>query len=256
MTHLAIEDAWKSSAEKAARSAGELLRSLTPDGMSIISNSDHDLKSEADLRANETIISILGETNLPILSEESAQAGELETDGPSWIIDPLDGTVNFLRGSPLNCVSIALWANGGPIYGCIYDFFSDLLFQGGIETPATCNHSAIRCSDTQQAKDALLATGFPNQRNYGSDALLEFCACVQNFKKVRLLGSAALSLAWVSRGWVDAYKEEDIYLWDIAAGLAIAQAAGCHFNRTKIDPVTFKLTLAVASSEGLLNELA
>lgn len=239
-------------AKLAAKRGGQELCGLKAEQKNIISDTNHDLKSEADLRANRVVNEILKASELPILSEEDLGSHSISKQTRYWVIDPLDGTINYLRGGPLCCVSIALWEGLTPIFGCIYDFSNDLLYFGGPDIPSVCNGSTSSVSDKESPADSIIATGFPNKRSYNDDSLLTFVKKVQQFKKVRLLGSAALSLAWLSRGWVDAYTEEGIYFWDIAAGLAIAVGAGATYSMSQIDEQTQKLTICVCSTKTLL----
>jgi myo-inositol-1(or 4)-monophosphatase len=112
------------------------------------------------------------------------------------------------------------------VLGAVFDFHRDEMFSGVVGEGAWCNEEQIFVSDTRIASRAVLTTGFPSFRDFDDDSLLGFVRHVQRFKKVRLLGSAALSLAYVACGRADAYAEDDIMLWDVAAGLALVSAAG------------------------------
>ncbi|MBC2606945.1 inositol monophosphatase family protein [Pelagicoccus albus] len=216
---------WLSFAEDAAKSAGI---ALSARGFSIVKELPHDIKSEADLNANHRIIGVLESSGIPILSEEdlSEEAMTLLKSGLVWVVDPLDGTINYTKGIPLCCVSIALWDRMEPVLGVVYDFERGQLYSGGPDLGAKCNGEPIRVSGETKPSRGVLATGFPSGRSYESEELRAFVDSMQKFRKVRLLGSAALSLAWVARGWLDAYNESGIYFWDVAAGLAIVKAAG------------------------------
>jgi myo-inositol-1(or 4)-monophosphatase len=123
-------------------------------------------------------------------------------------------------------VSIGLWENSQPVLGVIHDFLEARTYHGVVGQGAWDNNQPMRVSDVKHKANAVLATGFPSGRSYHSDSLGRFVQQVQEYKKLRLLGSAALSLAWVATGKLEAYHEEDIYFWDVAAGLALVQAAG------------------------------
>ena len=122
------------------------------------------------------------------------------------------------------CISIALWSSE-PILGVVYDFNRDELFTGVTGVGAWCNDLPISPSGISSPKNAILTTGFPVNRNFSSNSLDIFLQNIINFKKIRLFGSAALSLAYVACGRVDAYLEEDIMLWDVAAGIALIKAS-------------------------------
>jgi myo-inositol-1(or 4)-monophosphatase len=108
----------------------------------------------------------------------------------------------------------------------VLDVPADDLYAGVVGHGARCNGTAIRVSKVRSAAKAILATGFPVQRDFSSAALQEFLASVQRYKKIRMLGSAALSLAYVAAGRADVYAEDGVMLWDVAAGLALVHAAG------------------------------
>jgi myo-inositol-1(or 4)-monophosphatase len=212
------------AAVDAARAAGARLEQAFGGDRATLVEKGRDIKLLADREAEAAALEVLLGTGHPVLAEESGELGEL--DGLFWVVDPLDGTLNFKRGLPISCVSIGLVQGDTPLLGVILDFHRGELFSGVVGQGAWCNGEAIAVSDVAQAERAVLTTGFPTYRDFGDDSLLQFVRDVQRFKKVRLLGSAALSLAWVACGRVDAYAEDDIMLWDVAAGLALVRAAG------------------------------
>lgn len=191
----------------------------------VLKDSGKDIKSAADLAAEQAIFEILDPLQYLTLSEETRNNTALQS-GKCWIVDPLDGTLNFTRGLPLFCVSIGLWQGGEPVLGVIYDPVSERLYSGVVGSGAWCNGEPISVANVGDPGHAVLCTGFPSGRSYSADSLTRFVASVQKFKKIRLLGSAALCLAFVAAGYVDAYCEDDIWLWDVAAGLALVKAAG------------------------------
>ena len=230
-------------AEETARISGAHLRDAYSIDAGVVSDVGKDIKTKADQAAEAVILEALRPTALAILSEESGYESSVErlntsNDSittqdkcakPIWIIDPLDGTFNFTRGFPACCVAIGLWAKNQPILGVIYDFVLDKMYSGSVECGATCNGESIRISDTADFRNASLATGFPSARDYSEASLAKSIRRVQQFKKIRMIGSAALSIAYVANGYFDAYFEEDIWLWDVAAGLALVKAAGGDF---------------------------
>ncbi|MCL5269958.1 MAG: inositol monophosphatase [bacterium] len=225
-------------AVEAARAAGERLRAIAAGEKAVLSVAGRDIKLQADRDSESLILGMLAARSPhPVLAEESGECGTIaEGAAPFWVVDPLDGTLNFSRGVPLCCVSIALVEGTAPRLGVVYDFNRGELFygvpgdagdvHGGIISPA--GERPLAVSGVAERGKAILATGFPVNRDFGAAALAEFVDQVKSFKKVRLLGSAALSLAWVAAGRVDAYAEDDIMLWDVAAGLALVAAAGGH----------------------------
>jgi len=231
-------------AEKAARQAGACLRDAYSVDAGVESEVGKDIKTEADMAAEQVILEAIRSTGFAILSEESGFSEDtnghdspsaiLNSCSPLWIIDPLDGTFNFTRGFPACCVAIGLWSENRPILGVIYDFVSDKMYSGAVGRGATCNSEVIEVSYTSTSANASLATGFPSARNYSDVSLAGSIRKVQEYKKIRMIGSAALSIAHVANGSLDAYFEEDIWLWDVAAGLALVKAAGGDFAISQI----------------------
>ena len=243
-------------AEIAAQNAGKCLLSGYISDSGVLSDSGKDIKTEADKASEAIVLNALQSTDYAILSEESGLSNTdkkfstiCESSLPIWIIDPLDGTYNFTRGFPMCCVSIALWQGLNPVLGVIYDFISDKIYSGSIVKGAICNGKTIQVSRIQSHKQAVLATGFPSSRDFSDVALEASIRSIQRFKKIRMIGSAALSLAHVSSGNVDAYIEEDIWLWDVAAGLALVKTAGGTFT---ISDVKDSFQLDVIATNGSL----
>nr|MBI3612073.1 inositol monophosphatase [Nitrospirota bacterium] len=220
---------WLALAEAGARSAGKFLAG-SRSRVEVVANFGKDIKLSHDRESEERIVRLLREhSDLPILSEEQGLIPGHATDQEMrWIVDPLDGSLNYLRGIPFCCVSVGLWKGEAPVLGAIYDFDREELFTGIAEGGAWLNGTAITVSQTKNSSDAVLCTGFPVGMDLASAPLLAFVEQVRRYKKVRLFGSAALSLAYVAAGRVDAYCERDIRLWDVAAGLAIVRGAGGH----------------------------
>jgi myo-inositol-1(or 4)-monophosphatase len=123
-------------------------------------------------------------------------------------------------------VSIALWDNGLPIVGVVHNIFSNQVFFSCKGGGAWLNNKSIISSSKIKKEESVLATGFPSGRNYSTESLGKFIEDIQDYKKIRMLGSASLMLAYVSGGYFDAYKEEDIYIWDVAAGLSLISESG------------------------------
>ncbi|MCH7959630.1 MAG: inositol monophosphatase [Candidatus Hydrogenedentes bacterium] len=220
---------WESEldlARAAAALAGKTLCKLVGHPKKVLSAEGKDIKIQADRDAEHLILEKLGETEYPILAEESGEHGQCDTSDAFWVVDPLDGTMNFTRDLPMNCVSIALCSEGDPVLGVVYDFNRDECFHGIVGQGAGMNDAPISVSATLERSQAVLATGFPAKSAFDRDTLDAFVSCVQQFKKIRMLGTAALSLAYVACGRVDVYLEDEIMLWDVAAGIALVEAAG------------------------------
>lgn len=217
------------TARAAAAAAANLLRKdYLPDAQ-VTDDRGKDLKTQADVAAQALILSHLRDTAIPVLAEEGA-GRPIELSRPLWLVDPLDGTLNFSRGFAMAAVSIALWDKGEPVLGVVHDIFHGHCYAGVVGEGCWRDACPIRVSAIDAAARAVVATGFPSGRCYETDSLLRFVKTVQAYKKVRMLGSAALMLAQVASGHFDVYEEEDIYLWDVAAGLALVRAAGGQFT--------------------------
>ncbi|PAB59152.1 inositol monophosphatase family protein [Anaeromicrobium sediminis] len=214
-------------AKEAAKLAGVKLIELSKESCDVISSVDKDIKLKADKDSEQVTIDYLKKhSNYSILSEENGLYGNVDNNTPFWIVDPLDGTANYSKNIPISCVSIALWEKNNPILGVVYDFNRNELFYGIVGKGAWCNKQSISVSKITNSKHAILATGFPIFRDYSINSLKPFIEQIQEYKKIRMLGSAALSLAYVASGRIDIYTEEDIMLWDVAAGIALVKAAG------------------------------
>ena len=214
------------TAKKAATKAGHILLSNKSNLNKILSSTKKDIKLQADVSAETVIKDIIkSESTLPILAEESGLSSE-KISSTFWVVDPLDGTANYSRNIPICCVSIGLISNLKPILGVIYDFHNDDLYEGSIDTNALLNNNEISVSKVENFHDGVLLTGLPNNTDYSDSALLKMVKDFQNWRKVRMIGSAAMASAYIASGKADLYTEKKTYLWDIAAGAAIVNAAG------------------------------
>ena len=213
-------------AKLAALAAGDILKTKKKDLNVETFGSERDIKLEADVVAETLIKKIIqDESDIPILAEESGKSSENLGD-IFWVIDPLDGTANYSRNIPICCVSIALIRNLTPVIGVIYDFNNDDLYIGTSEQEAMLNDKKISVSLTLKHQDGVLVTGLPNATDYSDQAMLDMMKDFQGWRKVRMIGSAAMASAYVASGKADVYKELGTYLWDVAAGAAIVNAAG------------------------------
>ena len=214
-------------AKKATFQAGSTLIERQKSARQVQQSHNRDVKIKGDFLSETVIIDFLQQhSSFPILTEESGIIGEIDREQYLWIVDPLDGSLNYSQGIPFCCISIGLWKANSPVLGVIYDFYRNELFSGIIGEGAWLNETSIKISETTKKKEAILCTGFPIKTDFSEKAITRFVNQIQAYKKVRLLGSAALSLAYVACGRVDAYIEENIMLWDVSAGCAIVKAAG------------------------------
>lgn len=221
---------WLSVAGEAARRAGASLLHSTQNGRDIITDKERDVKIAADGSSESIILNYLQDHSaFSILSEERGLV-EQKDRSMVWIVDPLDGSLNYSRGIPLCCVSIGLWEENRPVLGVIYDFHRAEFYSGIAGEVAWCNEREIKASDVTRKDKAVICTGFPVNTDFSAECLMTFILKIQQYKKIRLLGSAALSLAYVASGRADAYMENDIMVWDVAGGLAVASGAGCKLD--------------------------
>ena len=158
----------------------------------------------------------------------------METLTTYWVVDPLDGTSNFLRGIPISCVSIALMQDMKPMLGVIYDFNHDEIYWGHKESKAYIDDKEISVSSLSQKSESTLVTGIPAKTNYSDSEFSEMISNFQAWKKIRMIGSAAMAACYVASGKAETYKEDGIFLWDIAAGAAIVNAAGGFASITNV----------------------
>lgn len=243
---------WRTELKLAVRAAGAaaycLLKNYATDA-GIQFAGGKDIKTQADQAAEAVILAALKPVGIPSIAEESA-SDTTDPKGLHWVVDPLDGTLNFTRSFPMYAVSIALWNGWVPVLGVVYDLARQACYAGIVGESAwvltglpnglsNSDHAGgidfcsdqylktpIAVSAITEPAQAILATGFPSGRDYQSAALQTFMEQVQGYKKIRMIGSAALSLTMVAAGVFDAYCEEDIMFWDVAAGLALVAAAG------------------------------
>jgi myo-inositol-1(or 4)-monophosphatase len=186
-----------------------------------------EIKAIADTMLDKDILQSLASTGLTILSEESGYIPGREDSNYWFIVDPLDGTFNFVKGLGPSAVSIALWEGDKPVFGVIYSVAERKLAWGGVGMGAFAGGRRISVSDKSSPAEASICTGFPVRFDVENDsAMKDFWRVVRPYAKVRMLGSAAVSLHHVAAGSADAYSEQNIMLWDVAAGLAIVDGAG------------------------------
>ena len=215
-----------SIARKASLEAGKILVNNKKALNQAIFESSKDIKLEADVSAEKLIKAILGEESAyPILAEESGKS-VVSLGSTFWVVDPLDGTANYSRDIPICCVSIALIKDLEPVMGVIYDFNNHDLYEGSIYQSASLNGHTLNVSSISKPGDGILVTGLPNNTDYSDKAMLKMIKDFQDWKKVRMIGSAAMASMYVASGKADLYKEFGTYLWDVAAGAAIVKAAG------------------------------
>lgn len=217
------------TAVKAARRAGALINraSMDLDKIEIIAKQPNDFVTEVDRAAEEAIIDVIREAypEHSILAEESGDSGsESELQ---WIIDPLDGTTNFIHGFPQYSISIALAERGIIQHAVVYDPNRNDLFTASKGRGAFLNDRRIRVSKRAKLFDALIGTGFPFKEMAHVDAYLGiFKELAGKTAGMRRPGSAALDLAWLACGRTDGFFEIGLKAWDMAAGTLLVTEAG------------------------------
>jgi myo-inositol-1(or 4)-monophosphatase len=225
-------------AVKAARAAGAIINraSLDLDLLKINTKAPNDFVTEVDQAAEQAIIETLL-TAYPghgILAEESGRAHGAQHSDYVWIIDPLDGTTNFIHGFPVYAVSIALAFKGQVQQAVVYDPTRNDLFYASKGRGAFLNDKRLRVSKRTRLQDSLVGTGFPFRKgdNFKRYVMM-FEAVMQNCAGLRRPGAAALDLCYVAAGYYDGFFETGLNPWDIAAGsLMITEAGGLIGNFT------------------------
>lgn len=217
---------------RAARRAGNLISSAIDqvDRLDVTEKATNDFVTQVDRQAEESIISVLHEAypEHDILAEESGNTtGKKGNSDFQWIIDPLDGTTNFLHGFPQFAVSIGVKHKGRMEHAVVYDPTRQELFTASRGAGAILNDRRIRVSGRKSLNGALLGTGFPFKQQDDLDTYLAtFKALFPNTAGIRRPGSAALDLAYVAAGRLDGFWEIGLKPWDMAAGALLIQEAG------------------------------
>jgi len=251
-------------AVKAAHAAGDLMRTHRHAAKAVTLQHQHDIKLVLDVRCQKTIERILLRTfpGFSVLGEEGV-LGDQQAEH-RWVVDPIDGTVNFAYGVPHSCVSVALQSRtiglnskGGndssgeyeTLIGVVYDPFCDELWTAIRGQPARLNGTIIHVSERSKLRESIVSVGFAKYRHTLEQMLPVFHRLIHKVRKIRIMGAAALSMVYVASGRFDAYLESGIRLWDIAAGGLILECAGGEFWRRAMPG---KHTYQIIANNGLL----
>jgi len=221
----------------AARAGKRLLDQTSPQDAHYVHSMEHqrEIKAIADTVMDKEVLQALAVAELPILSEESGYIASPQNAKHWFIVDPLDGTFNFVKRLGACAISIALWENQQPIFGVIYSLLERQLSWGGIDIGSFIGGRRISVSDTRDQSLASICTGFPVRMDMNDERTMQsFWRMVSPYAKVRMLGSAAASLLHVAQGSADVYAETSIMLWDVAAGIAIVQGAGGNYVMKRV----------------------
>lgn len=218
-------------AVEAARTGGALLRSRFVRGPETEIHSKStatDLASEADLAAEEAIRSLLASRRPDdaLLAEEGGGDEAIEPGRVRWVVDPLDGTINFLFRIPQWCVSVACEDERGVLAGVIFDPIRDELFTATLDGEARLNGVPVRGRQPAPLAESLVVTGFAYDPAVRARQVEVVARLVPRARDVRRMGSAALDLAWLAAGRYDAYFERTVQWWDVAAGTLLCRRAG------------------------------
>jgi myo-inositol-1(or 4)-monophosphatase len=246
-------------AVKAARAAGALIRRNLGADKVVNLTSRYDIKLELDERSQALIEKMLRAAfpKVAVLGEEGA-SGDEAADA-RWVVDPIDGTVNFAYGIPHACVSIALQVRSPKseasehktVIGVVYDPFCDEMWTAIRGQPARLNGKVIHVSRRRRLADCIVTMGFSKSQGSLHRTLPFFEKVVPRVRKVRLTGAAALDLTYVASGRFDAFIERGVRLWDIAAGGLILECAGGEFWHEQIEGFE---TYRVIANNGLIRK--
>lgn len=213
-------------AVKAAKAAGELLRKNFETTLEVDEALHHDLKLALDKESQDLIFGIIQESypDHALYGEEGI--GGNQDSEYQWIVDPIDGTVNYFYGIPHYCISIALRHEDEIIVGVIYDPSMDDLWTVEKGGKAYLNDRVISVSNRTRLEESILYVGSGKTEESLEKGIERFKNASQRARKMRMMGSAALGMAYIATGRLDAYVESRISLWDIAAGKLLVEAAG------------------------------
>lgn len=239
------------AAVEAARAAGELLRRGFEQPQKVQAREAHDIKLEIDVQTQELITkSLLKKFPRHALYGEEGIVGD-QTAEHQWVVDPLDGTVNFFYGIPHFCTSIALRLDGEVIVGVIYDPMREEMWTAQKGKAPELNGKPMRVSERTEISEAVISVGLSKTGVTIAAGLPLLQDMVHRARKCRLMGSAALDMAYVACGRFDAYIEQGISLWDIAAGFILVGTAG---GKVDMRPRTdMKDKYSIVASNGVID---
>ena len=238
-------------AVKAARAAGKVMHDNWHKPKKVNHAEQHDIKLELDVRCQVLIEKTLAAEfpEIPVLGEEGI-TGDVTAEY-RWVVDPIDGTVNYASGVPHAAVSIALQFREQSVVGVIYDPFTDEIWTTTTGQPTRLNGKVVRVSAVDRLADAVIAAGFSKSKSSLRASLPHVSRLLRQARKVRIMGSAALELAYVASGRFDAYVERRINLWDVAAGSLLVENAGGEFFT---EPAPGKYRYAMCADNGKLRK--
>jgi myo-inositol-1(or 4)-monophosphatase len=244
-------------AQKVAAEAATLLRSAGGIVGRVRTKSNaKDLVTEWDTRCEELILQRLAELcpGVPVLAEESGQHGDAQS-GSLWLVDPIDGTVNFAHGIPLYGVCVSLEVGGQPVAAVVEAPALHWTFAACLGGGATMNGEPMRVSETAQLEHAMLASGFPYDRALTGHNFPQWEHFQRKAGACRRFGAASLDLCMVARGWLDGYWETRLSPWDLSAGALLVQEAGGCVTGITGAPFSSRSGHAIASNGAIHKEI-
>lgn len=246
--------------EKTAKAAARFIKGeLGKVGSKDIEQKElNSLVSYVDKTAEQIIVKALRKLDLGagFLTEEDVTEDSVEVHEYRWVIDPLDGTTNFLKGIPHFSVSIALEKNNIPILGVVEDIMQDQTYWAILNHGAFCDENKISTSKVTELSQSIVVTGFPYSKNYDRMATFHIVKfMLENCRGIRRLGSAALDLAYVASGKLEAYYESSLNRWDLSAGSLIVKEAGGVVSDFKAEQEHLESGNIIASNPHIYNEI-
>jgi myo-inositol-1(or 4)-monophosphatase len=237
---------------EAARIAGNLMRENAATDLVVNEEEKFDIKLELDVRCQDAISEHLLQAfpDHAIFGEEGL-AGDQQSPW-QWIVDPIDGTMNFFHGIPHYCVSIALRHEGNLVLGIIFDPCQDELWLAE-DGKATINGQPIKVSKREDPAQAMVTVGFSKSAASLDAGFRRYKHIVGQVRKSRLMGSAALAMSYIATGRLDAYIEHEISLWDIAAGKLLIENAGGTVALTPLSPEKGEEKYSIIASSAALH---
>ena len=251
------------AAVRAAHAAGKLMRQNLRATKKVNAKTSHDIKLELDVRCQKLIEKLLRRAfpKISLLGEEGDSGAVNEA--LRWVVDPIDGTVNFAYGIPHACVSIALQTRSSKfrvssskspeyetVVGVVYDPFTDETWTAMRGEPTRLNGQVTPVSVRKELKEAIVCVGFAKSRHSLERALPHFIWMARRVRKMRMMGAAALGLAYVASGRFDAYIERGVSLWDVAAGGLLIECAGGKFWTEQVSGTQ---KIRMVASNGLIH---
>ena len=243
-------------AEEAARAAGLIIRDAAGTQLDVQHKGEIDLVTQVDLAAESAIRSCLQAhtPDIPILAEEGGGPWEEQT---RWIVDPLDGTTNFVHGYPSYAVSIGLQVDGILEVGCVFDAVHGRSYRATRGEGAWCDGQRLQVSECTTLDRALLVTGFPYDRRTKVDKYLRFVRELMiRAQGIRRAGAASMDFVALASGQVDGYWEFGLNPWDVAAGILLVQEAGGCVTEMNGEPIHLVSPRLLASNGPLHREVS